>query len=82
MQVKQIILFLYKKWWSALWLIFDLLREYDGEFDIDLLNSSLLPSVKQNIIYKINNPITDNKKETMFPLIYDWIVTKNYMNDL
>lgn len=36
-------------------LIFDLLNEYNDEFDIDLLNSSLLPSVKQNIIYKINN---------------------------
>ncbi|MBE6140120.1 MAG: CRISPR-associated helicase Cas3' [Firmicutes bacterium] len=43
-------------------LIFDLLKEYEGEFDIDLLNSSLLPSVKQNIIYKINNMKKDNKK--------------------
>lgn len=36
-------------------LIYDLLSEYNNEFDIDLLNSSLLPSTKQNIIYKINN---------------------------
>ena len=31
--------------------------------------------------HKYINNITYNKKETMFPLIYDWIVTKNYMNE-
>ena len=43
-------------------LIFDLLSEYDDKFDMDLLNSSLLPSVKQKIIYKINNMGNDNRK--------------------
>ena len=42
-------------------LIFDLLSEYDNEFDIDLLNSSILPSVKQNIIYKLNNMDKNNR---------------------
>ena len=37
-------------------MIFDLLSEYDDKFDIDLLNSSLLPSVKQNIIYNKKTP--------------------------
>ena len=36
-------------------LIYDLLHECSNEFDIDLLNSSLLSNVKQEIIYKINN---------------------------
>lgn len=36
-------------------LIYDLLCECSEDFDIDLLNSSLLSNVKQKIIYKINN---------------------------
>ena len=36
-------------------------------------------SLKNNEEY-INN-ITYNKKETVYPLIYDWIVSKNYLNE-
>ena len=38
-------------------LIFDILSKYKDEFnfDIDLLNSSILPFQKQKIIYKVNN---------------------------
>ena len=36
-------------------------------------------SLENNIEY-INN-ITYNKKETVYPLIYDWIVSKNYLNE-
>lgn len=43
-------------------LIYDLLCETD-DFDIDLLNSSLLSNVKQKIIYKINNMGKDKSKK-------------------
>ena len=42
-------------------LIYEVLSKYD-DFDVDLLNSSLLPSVKQKIIYKINNMDNESKK--------------------
>lgn len=43
-------------------LIYDLLCECSEEFDIDLLNSSLLLNVKQEIIHKINNMKNDDSK--------------------
>ena len=36
-------------------------------------------SLENKTEYK--NNITYNKKETIFPLIYDWIVIKNYLNE-
>ena len=43
-------------------LIYELLNEFD-EFEVDLLNSSLLSHIKQNIIYKINNMGNDKSKK-------------------
>ena len=40
-------------------LVYDLLCDCSDNFDIDLLNSSLLSNIKQEIIYKINN-MNDN----------------------
>ena len=45
-------------------LVFDILSEYSSDFDfeIDLLNSSMMPSTKQEIISKINNMGENDKK--------------------
>lgn len=43
-------------------LIYDLLKD-NNDFEIDLLNSSLLYNVKQRIIYKINNMNNDSSKK-------------------
>ena len=43
-------------------LIYDLLKEYD-DYEIDLLNSSLLYNIKRDIIYKINNMDSSDSKK-------------------
>ena len=42
--------------------IYDLLCDCSDGFEVDLLNSSLLSNVKQEIIYKINNMGIDNSR--------------------
>ena len=44
-------------------IIYNILNEYSNDFEIDLLNSSLLYNVKKEIIYKINNMKKDRTKK-------------------
>ena len=57
----------------------------------EYIKEFLLINIVKKFIYFISNSlenkkeyinnITFNKKETVFPLIYDWIVSKNYLNE-